>query len=195
MNKINYNKVMNTQISSFTGKKKLLLHSCCGPCSTFPIPLLKHFFDLTVFYYNPNIFPKEDFNLRVESQKKVCDHFGVELVVLEGNERDFYNCIKGLEMEKEGGLRCEKCFYLRLKKTQEFATLNGFDFFTTTLTVSPLKNEQLINEIGKQLEQEEGAKFLHSDFKKGGGFLNTVKMSNELSLYRQNYCGCVYSQK
>ena len=191
--KINYDIKMQQQIAELKDKPKLLLHSCCGPCSSAVIERLLDFFDVTIFYYNPNIYPKDEFLLRLENQNKVANFNNVKIVSPTYDEQEYLSEIKGLEGEKEGGARCDKCFYLRLKQTAIFAKNNGFEFFGTTLTVSSHKNEQHINEIGKKIEDEIGIKFLYSDFKKHDGYKRSIILSKELNLYRQNYCGCRFS--
>ena len=193
MNKINYDEQMQKIINSLETKPKLLLHSCCAPCSTACIDRLKDVFDLTVFYYNPNIDTDEEYTKRAEEQQKYCAELGVKIIACDHDSQDFYDTVKGFESEKEGGKRCEKCFALRLKKTVERAEKEGFNYFATTLTVSPLKNAELINTIGYSLQTGK-VKYLPSDFKKQGGYQKSVKISKEKNMYRQNYCGCVYSK-
>ncbi len=191
--KQNYDLLMQQQISGLKNKPKILLHSCCGPCSSTCIERLKPYFDVTVFYYNPNIYPKEEFIRRLETQNKVLSYFNVNLKYLEYNEEEYLSKVQGLELEKEGGKRCEKCFYLRLKKTAEFAKQNGYDYFGTTLTVSSHKDEQLINKIGEEISKQLNIPFLYSDFKKHDGYKRSIELSKQLDLYRQNYCGCKFS--
>ena len=177
-------------------KKKLLLHSCCGPCSTSVIEKLKQEYNLTIFYYNPNIHPQEEYEKRLTEQIKYINLSSQNIVVIDGKYDDnplFEQAFKGLESCKEGGSRCEKCIYLRLKKTAEYASKNKFDIFASTLSVSPHKNANLINTLGKQLEEEYKVEYLVSDFKKQDGYLNSIKLSKEYNLYRQKYCGCRYS--
>lgn len=177
-------------------KKKMLLHSCCGPCSTSVIEKLKDDFDLTIFYYNPNIYPQEEYIKRLEEQKKYVSLTHPEIKIIDGEYTDsqkFLNAYQGLEECKEGGERCKTCIFLRMQKTAEYAKKNGFEIFATTLSVSPHKNAQLINELGKQLEQENNIEYLISDFKKQDGYLNSIKLSKQYNLYRQKYCGCKYS--
>ena len=174
-------------------KQRLLLHSCCGPCSTVCIERLKENYDLTIFYYNPNIFPEDEYIKRKENQKKVCEHFGVSVIDGDYNENDWLSFVKGLESEKEGGARCEKCFYYRLEETAKKGKELGFDIFGTTLTVSPHKSTQIINKVGKEIEEKFGIPFLEESFKKKDGYLRSINLSKELSLYRQNYCGCRFS--
>lgn len=197
MIKVNYQKELEKEIKSFNGeKKKLLLHSCCAPCSSYVLEYLKEFFDITVLYYNPNIYPHEEFYKRSEEQKMLCEKMGgIKVVVSEEDPKIFYDKVKGYENEKEGGKRCFLCYELRLRKAAEYAKENGFDYFCTTLSISPLKNAEKLNEIGLKLEEEYGVKYLLSDFKKKNGYKRSVELSNEYGLYRQNYCGCVFSKK
>lgn len=195
MQKVDYNKQMEQTISEFSGvKPKLLLHSCCAPCSSSVIERLKDFFDITVYYYNPNLDGIEEFTLRANEQKRLCDIFGVSYIEEEYDAKEFLAKIEGLENELEGGSRCVKCFNLRLNKTAKKAKEKGFDYFATTLTVSPLKNANLLNAIGVSLEKEIGIKYLVSDFKKKNGYKRSIELSNEHNLYRQNYCGCAFSK-
>ena len=194
--KINYDLKMQQQINNLNGKKKLLLHSCCGPCSTACIEKLIKYFDVTIFYYNPNIYPHEEFDKRLVNQEKVLKHFkGVKIVVPDYDEQIFLFFVKGLESQAEGGLRWEECFKLRLKQTAIYAKLNGYDYFGTTLTVSSHKDEQKINQIGLKIANETNVNFLFADFKKHDGYKRSVDLSHEYGLYRQNYCGCRFSIK
>jgi len=176
-------------------KKKMLLHSCCGPCSTVVIERLKGDFDLTVFYFNPNIEPFEEYEKRKSEQKKVCDAFNVKFLDFDYENSLWRTFVQGFENEPEGGARCEKCFYFRLIKTAEFAKKHGFEIFATTLSVSPHKNSNVINAVGKQIEKEVEIEFLPESFKKKDGYLRSINLSKELELYRQNYCGCLYGYK
>ena len=176
------------------GECKLLLHSCCAPCSSSCIERLSPLLDLTIYYYNPNIDGEEEFNKRAFEQERLCKIKGVSFIKEEFIPNEFFSIAKGLENAPEGSTRCFKCFYLRLKKTAEYAKEKGYDFFATTLTVSPLKNADKINEIGFLIEREIGVKYLPSDFKKRGGYLRSIELSKEYELYRQNYCGCVFSK-
>ncbi len=192
----NYDKLMQSILDGLDGRKPtLLLHSCCAPCSTAVIEKLKQYFELTVFFYNPNMDTEEEYNLRLTEQKRLCEMQGIKVIEI-GYNSDAYNlAVVGLENEKEGGSRCWKCFELRLKKTAEIAKAKGLEFFTTTLTVSPLKNANKLNEIGFMVEKTYGVKFLPSDFKKHNGYLRSIELSKEYNLYRQNYCGCKYSKR
>lgn len=193
MGKINYDAVFS-EIAARESGKKVLLHCCCAPCATACLERLKGL-DVTCFYYNPNIMPEEEYVKRGVELDKLCAIIGVPLIKCDYAAEEFIEAARGFESEREGGARCEKCFYLRLKKTAEFARDNGFDYFCTTLTVSPHKNSALINLIGERISAETGAAFLPSDFKKRDGYKNSVLLSEKYGLYRQNYCGCTYARE
>lgn len=178
-------------------RESMLLHSCCGPCSTACIDYLAKSFDLTVLFYNPNIAPKEEYDLRASEQARYIRDFtkGVKCEICDYDPAVFYDNVKGLEDCEEGGARCAKCFELRLDYCARLAKERGFDWFCTTLTVSPHKNAQLINEIGERLAREYGVRFFPSDFKKKDGYLKSVRLAKEAGLYRQNYCGCAFSRR
>lgn len=187
------NDIMNS-----TEKPRLLLHVCCAPCFCGSIEKLTERFDVTAFYYNPNIQPKEEFIKRENALKELILYFpSVELIVPEQDENEFLTASKGLENEREGGLRCPECFKLRLYKTAEFLSLHRdeYDYFATTLTVSPHKNAPLINEIGRAVANEFSVEYLDSDFKKQNGFLRSVTLAKELGIYRQDFCGCSFSHR
>lgn len=198
MNKINYDEQMKKIVGELGGEKKtLLLHSCCGPCSTAVIERLEKYFDLTVFYFNPNITESEEYRLRLDEQKRfLSEAYGERIRLIEGDyrARDFFDLTEGLEKEPEGGARCVKCFKMRLDQTAKVAAENGFDFFCSTLTVSPHKNPDVINRIGEKAAAEFGSRYLPNDFKKENGFKRSIEISNERKLYRQRYCGCIYSK-
>ncbi len=178
--------------------KKMLLHSCCGPCSTAVIEKLIDEFDLVVYYYNPNIFPKEEYFHRLQEQKRFLKQkYGDKIALIEGEWdcETFRNISKGLELEKEGGSRCAICFRMRLEGTAKFAKENGFDIFTTTLSVSPYKNHNLLNEIGNELSIKYQVEYYNANFKKNDGYKRSVELSKSFDLYRQNYCGCEFSFK
>ena len=178
------------------GKKAtMLLHSCCGPCSTYCIEYLAGAFDLTVLFYNPNIAPYEEYMRRAEEQQRYIRDFtsGVKCEICDYRPEEFASRVKGFENCPEGGARCEKCFELRLDYCARLAKERGFDYFCTTLTVSPHKNAELINRIGQSKAQEYGVAFFPSDFKKKNGYLRSVELAKAASLYRQNYCGCAFS--
>ncbi len=181
--------------NSESNKPRLLLHACCGPCASSVIEYLHPYFDITVYFYNPNIMPKEEFKLRLNALKVVVLHFdGVKLIVPEQDENDYLPFIKGMENIKEGGSRCEACFTLRLDKTAQFMSLhrNDYDYFATTLSVSPHKNHILINDIGKGIGARYGIDYLSSNFKKRDGYLRSIQLSKEWNIYRQSYCGCKF---
>lgn len=174
-------------------KPKLLIHSCCGPCSTYVFNYLINYFDITCFYFNPNIYPKEEYLKRKEEQKKVIKHLNISMIDFDYDESLFKDILVNNKDSYEGGQRCMECFFLRLDKTAQYAKDHNFDYFTTTLTVSPSKNSQVINEIGLELESIYNIKYLVSDFKKKEGYKKSIVYSKELDLYRQDYCGCIYS--
>lgn len=194
--KINYQRELDKTIENLgDNRPKLLLHSCCAPCSSYVLEYLSRFFKITILFYNPNIYPEGEFYRRLSEQNKLIEKMGLDILVNDVGylDKEFYEISKGLENEPEGGARCENCFKLRLDKTAKMAHDMGFDFFTTTLTISPLKNEQLINELGKELSDKYGVSYLYSDFKKKNGYKRSVELSKIYNLYRQNYCGCIYS--
>ena len=177
----------------------LLLHSCCAPCSSYCLEYLSQYFKITVLYYNPNLFPAGEYERRVFEQKKLVvalpTKYPVTLVEMKGEPEEFYSAVKGLEHIREGGERCFACFRLRLERAARYAKENGFDFFTTTLTISPLKNAQKLNEIGEAAGVKFGVRHLPSDFKKKDGYKRSVELSKVYGLYRQDYCGCVFSKR
>lgn len=175
-------------------KDKIVLHACCGICSGYPVSsLIDAGYQVVVYFYNPNIYPVEEYQKRLEAERILCKHFNCELVEAEYNPEEFYEAAKGFEQEPERGKRCDKCFELRLKKTAEYAKSRGINLFTTSIVISPHKNFQKLSEIGQKIAQEKELEFLAIDFKKKDGFLKTNKISKELNLYRQNYCGCKFS--
>lgn len=195
--KENYAKKLEEIINSLDNKPKLLLHSCCGPCSSYVISYLRDYFDITVLYYNPNIFPYEEYVKRKEEQKRLLREMTNDTVKLLDCDYDndkYEEVIQGLEKEPERGKRCTKCFLLRLKKTAIVGKDEGFDFFGTTLTVSPYKNAQLINRIGEKLANDYDIRWLYGDFKKNDGYNKSIELSKKYDLYRQNYCGCIYAK-
>lgn len=191
---INYNEEMKKIISNLDDHNKLLLHSCCGPCSSSVIERLRDYFDITVIYYNPNIEPKEEYEKRKSEQLRLLNELGIKFMDIDYLNNEYHKKIKGYENEPENGLRCTLCFELRLDKTASKAKENNFDYFGTTLTVSPHKNSKIINEIGLKLEERYGVKFLLSDFKKEDGYKRSIELSKKYDLYRQDYCGCLYSK-
>lgn len=202
MNKVNYQKELDKVIDNLQSKNevpKLLLHSCCAPCSSYVLEYLSNYFDITVLYYNPNIYPKEEYEKRLNEQKGLIEDmtFKYEVNIIEGtyNSDEFFEMCRGMEKIKEGGERCFKCYELRLRETLRIAEENGFDYFTTTLTISPFKNAQKLNEIGEKLTKNSKVKYLFSDFKKKEGYKRSIELSSEYNLYRQDYCGCVFSKR
>ncbi len=193
---INSYKEFKEFLKTLENKPKLLLHACCGPCSTHTINLLNNYFDVTVFYDNSNIDTFEEFEKRLVELKKVINRFdNVKLIVSDYLPDTFYEAIKGDEDLGEFSSRCYKCMRLRMKNTYLYAEDNNFDYYTTTLSISPYKNSSWINEIGYQLASMGNVKFLYSNFKKEEGYKNSIKMSLDLNLYRQHYCGCIFSKK
>lgn len=198
--KINYGILMENQLKEIekTGTKpKLLLHSCCAPCSSAILEFLQNYFDITVYFYNPNITFEEEYYKRLNEQREYHEKRGYSIKVIEGKydpREDFFKQVKGLEDRKEGGERCFKCYTLRMEATAQKAKELGFDYFSTVLSISPLKNAQWINEIGEELSEKYGIKFLNGDFKKKNRYLRSTEISREYELYRQDYCGCVFSK-
>ncbi|MBQ6546998.1 MAG: epoxyqueuosine reductase QueH [Bacilli bacterium] len=182
-------------LESLDYRPKLLLHSCCGPCSSSVLEFLTKYFDIDVLYYNPNIYPEEEFVKRKNEQEKLLKKLDKNIKFIEGNYNyDLYKeKVRGLEQEPEGGLRCKSCISLRMEETCRYAKEHGYDFFTTTLSVSPHKNSKMINEIGFSLEKEYNMPYLYSDFKKKEGYKRSIVLSKEYDLYRQDYCGCQFS--
>ena len=193
--KENYNNLFKNEVANFDKKHSVLLHSCCAPCSSHVISVLKDYFDITIFYYNPNISPIQEYEKRKQEQISFIKQLdcGIKIMDCDYDNDVYEECIKGLENEKEGGARCLKCFRLRLEKTAKLASANNFDYFCTTLTVSPYKNSQVINSIGKELMNIYNVKWLYSDFKKEEGYKHSIALSKQYNLYRQDYCGCIYS--
>lgn len=193
--KENYNNLFKNEVANFDKKHSILLHSCCAPCSSHVISVLKDYFDITIFYYNPNISPIQEYEKRKQEQISFIKQLdcGIKIMDCDYDNDVYEECIKGLENEKEGGARCLKCFRLRLEKTAKLASVNNFDYFCTTLTVSPYKNSQVINNIGKELMNIYNVKWLYSDFKKEEGYKHSIALSKQYNLYRQDYCGCIYS--
>lgn len=201
-NNRNYQKEMEKIIEGFGGERKsLLLHSCCAPCSSAVLEKLQEIFEITVFYYNPNISEDREYEKRVEEQKRLIEAFNQKktsypIKIIDGDyePQKFYAIAKGLESNPEGGERCFRCFSLRLEKTAQLAREGNYDFFTTTLTISPLKNAAKLNEIGEELAERYHKKWLPSDFKKKEGYKRSIELSKEHDLYRQDFCGCAFSK-
>ncbi|MCR5778667.1 MAG: epoxyqueuosine reductase QueH [Lachnospiraceae bacterium] len=199
MNKRNYSKELEAIIAGLdksAPKPKLLLHVCCAPCSSYCLEYLAPHFDITVFFYNPNMDSSEEYAKRAAELRRFVKEadLSVDIVIREYDSKPFYDMARGLENVPEGGVRCFKCYELRLKEAAKFARDYGFDYFTTTLSISPLKNSQKINEIGEMIGRFYHVDHLPSDFKKKDGYKRSIELSHEYNLYRQNYCGCVYSK-
>lgn len=195
----NYHLLCLEEISKLNCTKKILLHSCCAPCSSYVITFLSNYFDITILYYNPNIAPKEEYEKRKQEQIKLIKNINKlhKLDFIDCDyDNDLYNdAIEGYQDCKEGGKRCHICFNLRLEKTAMLAKKYKYDYFCSTLTVSPHKNSKTINEIGYNLSQKYDIKWLYSDFKKNEGFKQSIELSKKYKLYRQDYCGCIYSKR
>lgn len=210
MGKVNYQKELDEIIRNLNGKKPtVLLHACCGPCSSACLEYLYKYFEITVFYYNPNIFPPEEYFRRLNELKSLYEKFPpvlegkIKLVECDYNPQEFYDGIEikknpELANEAEKGERCRRCYKIRLEKAYNFAKKNNFDYFCTTLSISPFKDSIKINKIGNELERGQtpnSTKWLPSDFKKNNGFKRSLEISSEYGMYRQEYCGCVYSKQ
>lgn len=201
MKQMNYQKQLEAVLAKHQAAGEvpsLLLHSCCAPCSSYCLEYLSNYFRITIFYYNPNIYPEEEYRMRVQEQKRFIEMLPAKYPVsfLEGDFETarFYETVKGYEDCKEGGERCFRCYRLRLEETAKLAKKLGMDYFTTTLSISPLKNAQKLNEIGEELGAIYEVAHLTADFKKKNGYKRSVELSNEYGMYRQYYCGCVYSK-
>lgn len=200
MNKINYQNELDKTLSDIERAgttPSLLLHSCCAPCSSYVLEYLSRYFKITVFYYNPNIYPEEEFYKRRSEQERFISQLPaknpINFIGTDHMSEEFYKAVKGLEHIREGGERCFACYRLRLEESAMAARDMGADYFTTTLSISPMKNAQKLNEIGGELGEKYGVKYLFSDFKKRNGYKRSTELSREYGIYRQNYCGCVFS--
>ena len=202
MPKVNYQLMLDNeikQISKGTEKPSLLLHVCCAPCSSYVLEYLSEIFDITVFFYNPNITSSEEYDYRINEALRLLSEMPLKGKVsfIQGRYEpsEFYSVAKGLETAPEGGERCFRCYELRLRETADYAKQNSFDYFTTSLSISPYKNAEKLNSIGKALSEEYSVKYLFSDFKKKNGYKRSIELSAEYKLYRQDFCGCIYSQQ
>lgn len=200
MNKRNYQKELDQIITSQAETKKvprLLLHSCCAPCSSYVLEYLSQYYEITIYFYNPNIYPQTEFLKRLAEEESLVSRmeFTHPVRVLGGawDSGDFYRAARGYEQEPEGGMRCYRCYGLRLREAAKVALAGGYDYFTTTLTISPLKDAETLNKLGEALGKEFSVAWLPSDFKKKEGYKRSIELSKQYGLYRQNYCGCVYS--
>lgn len=197
--KINYQLELDKTIQSVTARQlrpTLLLHSCCAPCSSYVLEYLTQYFDITVFFYNPNISPETEYHHRIEEIKRLIREMCPSVKWMEGNyePEKFYAMAKGLENEPERGARCLKCYRMRLEESAKMAADGQFDFFTTTLSISPQKDAAVLNQIGKEISETYGVNYLYSDFKKRNGYKRSIELSAQYHLYRQSFCGCIYSQ-
>ena len=195
---MNYDLEMENQIKNISTKNKLLLHACCAPCSSAVLERISKYFDITILYYNPNITEPEEYEKRLNEIENFVKKLNLKNIkVLRGryNPNEFFDISVGLEKEKERGKRCYKCYELRLKETAKVAEELNFDYFTTTLSISPYKNSKWLNEIGENLNKEFKPTYLYADFKKKNGYKRSIELSQEYGLYRQDYCGCIYSKK
>jgi len=195
--KVNYSLILENTIANLTDRPRLLLHACCAPCSSYVLEYIAKHFDLTLFFFNPNISPQSEFTARLDELKRFNHAAGYDVPILvpDYDDTHFYESVRGLEDIPEGGSRCRICYELRLRGTAEAAKAHGFDYFTTTLSISPHKNAAWLNEIGLELEKEYGIPWLCSDFKKKNGYKRSIELSAEYGLYRQDYCGCEFSRK
>ncbi|MDD5935700.1 MAG: epoxyqueuosine reductase QueH [Clostridiales bacterium] len=198
---INYQKELDKKIKKLQEENvvpTLLIHSCCAPCSSYVLEYLSQYFHITVLYYNPNIYPPQEYEVRALEQQRLIDElevkYPIKFIAGRYEPDEFYTAAKGYEKEPEGGERCFRCYHLRLEEAAKIAKEMRFDYFTTTLTISPLKKAAKLNQIGEELGKEYGVEYLMSDFKKKEGYKRSIELSNEHHLYRQNYCGCVYSK-
>lgn len=188
---------MLQELDTLDSRKRILLHSCCGPCSSYVITFLVKYFDITVYYYNPNIYPETEYLHRKNEQIRLINllknDYNIDYIDTEYDYKEYLNFVNVIPFNKEGDKHCYNCYLYRMDKTASVAVENGYDYFTTTLSVSPYKKSDYINEIGQSLEQKYGIKYLYSNFKKQDGYKKSIELSRKYDLYRQNYCGCVYS--
>lgn len=202
MQRINYQQLLDKELEKLTAEGRipsLLLHSCCAPCSSYTLEYLSQHFEMTVFYYNPNIYPEEEYLRRVEEQKRFIAEFPaahpIKLIIGSYDPREFFGAVKGLEHVPEGGERCFECYRLRLEKTARLAAEQGFEYFTTTLSISPYKNAAKLGEIAAELSGIYKVKALPTDLKKREGYKRSIELSKQYGLYRQDYCGCIFSKQ
>ena len=199
MPKPNYQLELDKTLKKITAENirpKLLLHACCAPCSSYVLEYLTNYFDITVFFYNPNISPESEYLHRVSEIKRLISEMCPSVKFIEGRyeHKKFYEMAKGLENEPERGARCVKCYRMRIEESAVIAKQNNFDYFTTTLSISPQKDSHVLNSIGKEISEIYNVPYLYSDFKKKGGYKRSIELSAQFHLYRQNFCGCIYSK-
>ncbi len=197
--KKNYGLMLENKLKEISGGEKkptLLLHACCAPCSSYVLEYLSRYFEITLYYHNPNIYPEEEFKVRLDELKRFTRDAGYscDVVSPKYDADEFFDAVRGMEDMQEGGERCSVCYALRLRRTAQTAKDGGFDYFTTTLSISPYKNAEWLNGIGSELEGEYGVSYLYSDFKKKNGYKRSIELSSEYGLYRQDYCGCIFSK-
>ena len=195
---MNYDLEMEKQIKEMTSKNTLVLHACCAPCSSAVLERISKYFDITILYYNPNITDEKEYQKRLQEIEKFVNELNIDNIkILPGryNPQEFFDIAKGLEEEKERGKRCYYCYQLRLEETAKVAEKLHFDYFTTTLSISPYKNSKWLNEIGEKLNNKYEPTYLYADFKKKNGYKRSIELSKQFGLYRQDYCGCIYSKK
>lgn len=192
---MNYQLVLDNILSTIENRPKLLIHACCAPCSSYCLEYLNPYFDITIMYYNPNIYPDMEYNRRLQELKDFIKKlpYEIKLIEMPYNTDEYYNSIKGYEKLGERSWRCYKCYEFRMEECAKVAKDN-YDYFTTTLSISPYKDAKWINEIGEKLEKKYQVKYLYADFKKKNGYKRSIELSKEYNLYRQDYCGCVYSK-
>ena len=196
--KENYQLKLESIINNLDHRPTLLLHSCCAPCSSYVLNYLNNYFDITIYYYNPNIYPESEYEKRLSEQVRLINELNDNKInIVKGiyEPNKFYDISKGLESDKEGSTRCHKCYELRLDNTALYGKENNYEYFTTTLSVSPYKNSNIINELGQKLEEKYNIKYLYADFKKKNGYKKSIEYSKQYNLYRQDYCGCEFSYK
>jgi Uncharacterized protein conserved in bacteria len=197
--RIDYSIKLDNVLKELDGRPSILIHACCGPCSSYVLEYLSTYFDITILYYNPNIYPDIEYQRRLNEIKEFINSFElknkINFIEREYIQADFYNKIKGLEELGERSKRCYNCYELRMEEAAKYAKDNNYDFFTTTLSISPYKNSDWINEIGELLENKYNIKYLYADFKKKNGYKRSIELSKEYGLYRQEYCGCIYSKE
>ncbi|MDE7365490.1 MAG: epoxyqueuosine reductase QueH [Ruminococcus sp.] len=200
MQKINYGKMLDDKLEYLAKngvKPSLMLHACCAPCSSHTLLYLYNHFDITVFFFNPNIAPESEYDFRKQELKRLITEMNLDVKMIDAdyNPQPFYELARGLENLSERGLRCQRCIEYRLRRTAESARNAGSDYFTTTLTISPHKDCDFINKCGGRIAEETGVQYLFSDFKKHDGYKHSIELSRQYNLYRQNYCGCIYSKR
>lgn len=196
---MNYQVKLEEILDKLNNTPKLLLHACCAPCSSYVLEYLSNYFEITILYYNPNIYPDIEYNRRYNELKnfipKRVYKNKVELIELPYNDKEYYQAVRGLELLGEKSERCYRCYAFRMEESAKYAKEHNYDYFTTTLSISPYKISSWINEIGEKLETKYDIKYLYADFKKKNGYKRSLELSREFNLYRQDYCGCVFSKK